>query len=104
MPAVAACPSVPTFHIPAGFGSEFRPEPQGKAGRDLNGKRQEVFHQYSEPAEILNASIHLVLTGAVNDDGDELPYVSLALKPAFHVKVRYKYVGKLKSVPYPLDD
>lgn len=104
MPAVAEYPCVPTLLTSEGLGSEFRPEPQGEAGKGLIRNAQEVSRQWNERAEILNASIGLVTTGAVSDDGDELSYVSLALKPAFYVKVRYKYVGKMKSVPYPFDD
>lgn len=95
MPAVAKCPSVPTPLIPAGFGSEFHPEPQGEAGRLLLRNTEVVYRQWNERTEALDA---------VSDDGDEVPYVSLALKPAFYVKVRYKYVGKMKSVHYPFDD
>lgn len=105
MPAGVGLVSVPTYPIiPLRFGSEGHPEPQGEAGRRLLRKAEEVSRQWNERAEILSASIGLVTTGAVSDDGDEVPYVSLALKPAFYVKTRYKYVGKMKSVPYPLDD
>ncbi len=86
---------MPTFIFAVGFGSEGHPEPQGEAGRWLIRNAEEVYRQWNEPAEVLNA---------VSDDGDEVPYVSLALKPAFYVTVRYKYVGKMKSVPYPFDD
>lgn len=95
MAAVAEVQCVPTPLIPTGFGSEFRPEPQGDAGKGLIRNAEEVYLQLVERAEVLIA---------VSDDGDELSYVSLALKPAFYVKVRYKYVGKMKSVPYPFDD
>ena len=95
MAAVAEFQCVPTPLIQAGFGSDFRPEPQGEAGKVLIRNAEVVHLHWVERAEVLIA---------VSDDGDDLSYVSLALKPAFYVKVRYKYVGKMKSVPYPFDD
>jgi hypothetical protein len=95
MAAIAGVQCVPTPLIPTGFGSGVRPEPQGEDGKVLIRNAEVVCLQWVERAEVLIA---------VSDDGDELSYVSLALKPAFYVKVRYKYVGKMKSVPYPFDD
>lgn len=95
---------MPTFRIPEGFGSEFRPEPAGEAGRVLIGNAEAVFRQWVETAEIVNGSIDLVIAGSASDGGDDMPCVSTALDPEFHVEVRYKYIGKMKSVPYPFDD
>lgn len=104
MAAVAKYLSVPTLRIPEGFGSVFCTEPQGVAGKLLIHNTYEVFRQWIDRGEILNATASLSIEGAVSDDGDEVPYVSSVLEPAFYVKVRYKYIGKMKSVPYPFDD
>lgn len=89
---------MPTFRIPEGFGSEFRPEPAGEAGRVLDRNADVVCRHW---AEIVNGSTGL---GSASYGDDDMPCVSTALDPEFHVEVRYKYVGKMKSVPYPFDD
>lgn len=101
MPTIAEYPCVPTIYIPAGFGSEFRPEPQGEAGKGLVRNAQEVCRQWIERAEILNASIGLVITGA---DSATLPYYSVPQTRTFYVKTRYVFLGKGKPMPFELED
>lgn len=101
MPAVATCPSVPTFHIQAGFGSEFRPEPQGETGKVLIRNAQEVRRHWGDRAEILNASIALVIAG---DDGETVPYESVPPNRVFYIKTRYVFLGKGEPTPFELDD
>jgi hypothetical protein len=37
-------------------------------------------------------------------EGDELSYVSVPMERAFSVKVKYRYVGEMKPLVYPLED
>ncbi len=101
MPAVATCLSVPTFHIPAGWGSEFRPEPQGDAGKTLVRNAQEVRRHWVERAEMLNASIALVVDA---DDGATVSYESVPPNRVFYMKTRYVFLGKGEPTPFELDE
>ncbi len=101
MAAAATYSKVPTFFIPAGFGSEVRPKPQGKTGLGLLGKADEVCRQWVERAEILNASIRFVTTGG---DSGTLPYYSVPPTRTFYVKTRYVFLGKGKPTPFELED
>ena len=95
MPAIAECPSVPTFRIPAGFGSEFRAEPQGEAGKVLIRNAEVVYLQWVERAEVLIATA---------EDNDAFTYSSMPPNRVFHVTTRYVFLGKGEPMPFELDD
>lgn len=95
MPAVATCPSVPTFRIPGGFGSESRSEPQGQAGKVLIRNAEAVYLQWVERAEVLIATM---------EDNDTFTYLSMPPNRVFHVKTRYVFLGKGEPMPFELDD
>ncbi len=95
MPAVAACPSVPSFIFLAGFGLEGRPEPQGEAGRWLLRNAKEVYRQWNEPAEVLIATM---------EDNDAFTYLSMPPNRVYHVKTRYVFLGKGEPMPFELDN
>lgn len=101
MAAIAEKPCASTLYIPAGFGSEVRPDPQGEAGKGLRRKAQAMSRQWAERAEILNASSGLVTTGG---DSGTLPYYSVPPNRVFYVKTRYVFLGKGEPMPFELDD
>ncbi len=95
MAAVAEFQCVPTPLIPAGFGSEFRPEPQGEAGKVLLRNAEAVYIQWVERAEVLIAT---------TEDNDAFTYSSMPPNRVFHVKTRYVFLGKGEPMPFELDD
>ena len=95
MPAVATCPSVPTFRIPWGLGSESHSEPQWQAGKVLIRNVKAVYVQWFERAEVLLATM---------EDNDAFTYLSMAPNRVFHVKTRYVFLGKGEPMPFELDD
>lgn len=101
MPAIARCPTVPTFRIPPGFGSDVPSESQGEAGRALILNAEKVYRQWAERVEVLNASIGLVIAGA---DSGTVPYDSVPPNRTFCVKTRYVFLGNGEPMPFELDD
>lgn len=95
MAALQRCPTMPTFRIPEGFGSEFRPDPAGKTGRVLIRNADVVCRHWVERAEALVAT---------TEDNEPSTYSPMPPNRVFHVKTRYVFLGKGEPMPFELDD
>ena len=95
MPAIAEYPNSLTFRIRDELAAERRSEPQSDAGRRVLRNRTALRIQWSERGAALDA---------ICDAGSDSPYPTSRLEPVFYAKVKYKYVGRMKYIPYPFDD
>lgn len=75
--------------------SDLIPEPQGVEGRKVREAARAALRHWNERAE------HLL---SEQTPTDEVSYDSIPLEAAFAVRVKYKYIGELKPLPYPLDE
>ena len=79
--------------FPIQMGSWLAAEPQGVADRQLRDNAQSTIAHWRNRAE------HLLGTERAEES-----YVSVPFEPIRKIRVRYKHVGVLKSIPYPLDE
>jgi hypothetical protein len=53
---------------------------------------------------IIDLRVKLPDGTTVSQELDDLSYVSVPRERAFSLKVKYRYGGEMKPLPYPLDD
>jgi hypothetical protein len=80
-----------------GFGvfREATSDPFGEAGKKLKRLIDGVVEHWCERAQTLVREL---------PDDDELTYSHVPFEPVSSVRVRYRYVGELKPLPFVLDD
>jgi hypothetical protein len=71
------------------------PQPQGIEGRKVTEAEKKALRQWNDRTEV-----HLT----ANEETDDYSYLSVPPKHVFYVKTRYRYAGRMKPRPFPLDE
>ena len=71
------------------------PEAQSREDRQIRQAAENVWHHWEHRGEICRRAL---------DDADDFSYRSVPLETAFRVRVKYRLVGELAPLPYPLDE